>query len=133
MSALGMHKAVTDRVLLKRIYDQYLDEFVGGADGRSSKIYVPIDCDALASQLGMDPEILFGRLYYHLDRKHGYTDGDGSEVHLFALRVGGDRHVIHFPLLTAVLAELEESQFRFTLPLVLSVAALLISIGGFFF
>lgn len=128
-----MQRPPTDREILQKIHDFYLDEF-GHFDRnnpeneRSSKIYVPIDCVAIANELDVDPNIVFGRLYYHLDKKYGYTQDDGSKVHLFALSVGKDRHAVNFPMLSAVLADLEQSWFRFTAPLVISGIALAISV-----
>lgn len=82
----------------------------------------------IAKNLGVDPDIIFGRLYYHLDKKYGYTQTDGSQVHLFAFTVGKDRHAVNFPLLSAVLAELEQTWIRFTMPLIISLFALLVSV-----
>ena len=121
-----MKKMPTDRKILRKIYDKYSNCFVNFKRGdpevkRETKIYVPIEIEALAEDLKVDSDMLFGRLYYSLDKKHGYEQKDGSKVHLFALAVGKDRHAINFPLLSAVLAELEESYIRFTIPLVISV------------
>jgi hypothetical protein len=123
----------TDRKILKKIHDRYLKEFGAFDQGaleppRSSKVYVPIDCAAIASELKVDPDIVFGRLYYHLNKKYGYTQDDNSKVFLFSMQAGSDRHVVNFPLLSAVLAELHESWFRFTAPLLLSSAAFVISL-----
>lgn len=128
-----MQRPPTDREILERIHDRYLDKF-GRFDRnnpeneRSSKIYVPIDCEAIANDLGVDPDIVFGRLYYHLDKKYGYTQDNGAKVHLFTMAVGDDRHAVHFPMLSAVLAELQQSWFRFTVPLIMSGIALAISV-----
>lgn len=60
---------LTDRKILQTIHDEYLSQF-GNFDKnllepiRSSKIYVPIDCKAIATKLRVDPDIIFGRLYY---------------------------------------------------------------------
>ena len=128
-----MRRPPTDREIQRRIHKKYYENF-GKFDRekpepeRSSKIYVPIDCEAIAKDLGVDPDIVFGRLYYHLDKKYGYINPDGSRVHLFAFAVGKDRHAVNFPLLSAVLAESEESWFRFTAPFIVSGFALLVSI-----
>ena len=126
-----MMKHPTDRKILRTIYAQYYDEFSAytkGKPSRDTKIYVPIDCGEIAKKLGVDNDIIFGRLYYHLDKKYGYKQEDGSEVHLFALKVGEDKHAINFPLLSAVVADLQQSHFRFIIPLILAFAALLVSI-----
>ncbi len=128
-----MKKLPTDREILKLIYKRYYQDFESFGKPnlnvqRESKIYVPIDCELISKDLNVDPDIIFGRLYYHLDKKYGYTQDDGSKVHLFSFAVGKDRHAVHFPLLSAVLAELEQSRFRFVLPLIISFIALVISI-----
>ena len=127
----------TDRNLLRAIHKRYYKQFAkfdrnDPNSVRSTKIYVPIDCKSIGKELNVDPDIVFGRLYYHLDKKHGYENSDGSKVHLFALKAGNDSHAINFPMLSAVLADLEEKQWRFTLPILitslLSIVALTISI-----
>ena len=126
-----MTNNVTDRILLKAIHDRYYAEFCSfdkNNKSRSAKMYVPIDCREIAKQLDLDPDIVFGRLYYHLDRKYGYAKDDGSKVYLFTMKLGNDKHAVNFPLLSAVVAELEQSFLRFTLPLFLSIAAIAISI-----
>ncbi|MCU7836151.1 MAG: hypothetical protein KZQ83_12995 [gamma proteobacterium symbiont of Taylorina sp.] len=129
-----MSKNVTNRLLLKAIHDTYYSEFCSfdkNAPSRSSKIYVPIDCKTIAKSFNLDPDIVFGRLYYHLDKKHGYKKDDGSMVHLFSSKTGEDSHAVNFPLLSAVLAELEQSYYRFTIPIGLSILALFISIASY--
>ena len=127
-----MNRNVTDRNLLVEIYHRYYQDFTSFEEKegskRSSKNYVPIDCEEIGNKFSIDPNIVFGRLYYHLDKKHGYTQDDGSKVHLFAMKVGADSHAVHFPLLSAVVAELEEAHVRFTLPLAISCIALALSI-----
>lgn len=130
-----MKRPPTDREILRKIHSHYLESF-GNFDRedpnkeRENKIFVPIDCEAIAKELKVDPDIVFGRLYYHLSKKYGYTENDGTKTSLFLFEAGGDRHVVHFPLLSAVLAELEQSWFRFALPTFLAGLALLISIIG---
>ena len=126
--------SLTDRKLLRKIHNKYYDEFCiydKDESSRSSKMYVPIDCEEIAKEFKIDPDIIFGRLYYHLDKKYGYEDEGGARVHLFSMWVGTDRHVVHFPLLSAVLAGMEESNMRFWLPITLSSIALVISITSF--
>ena len=119
---------VSDRVILKKIYNLYLSDFKSfDEETRISKIYVPIDCEFIAKKLNMDPEIVFGRLYYHLEKKHGYKNSNGV-VNFFRIKIDKDRHVINFPLLSAILAEEEQSFLRFTIPITLSLIAIGLSI-----
>ena len=64
--------------------------------------------EEITKGFGVDPDTVFGRLYYYLEKKHGYRQNDGSAVHLFALAVGGDRNCINFPYAESILAELRE-------------------------
>jgi hypothetical protein len=126
-----MSNNVTDRILLKAIYDSYYDQFCAfnkDAPERTTKNFVPIDFKSLGKSLDLDSAIVFGRLYYHLDKKYRYRQEDGALVPLFQLRLGEEIHLINFPLLSAVLAELEQDYIRFTLPLAVSFGALAVSV-----
>ena len=130
-----MTNTITDRRILRAIYDRYYNDFVAYESDdtlRSTKIYVPIDCQLIAEEFSVDPDIIFGRLYYHLDKKFGYTKDDGSKVHLFAKKTGDDMHTVNFPMLSAVLAEHEQSYYRFIIPLAISLIALAFSIFSLF-
>lgn len=81
-----MSGIITDRRILKKIHDRYYSDFVSfekGNNVRSAKLYVPIDCLKLAEDFKTDADIIFGRLFYHLDKKYRYVMDDGSKVHLF--------------------------------------------------
>ena len=121
-----MRRPPTDLEILQKIHDRYMGQYMEKKG--DSKNYLPIDCVAIAKDLESDPDLVFGRLYYHLDKKYGYTQDDGSKVHLFTLVAGKDKNAVHFPMLSAVLAELRQSRFRFTTPLVISGIALVISV-----
>lgn len=120
----------TDLEILNTIYHLYNSTFVAFEedDGtRDSKIYVPIDCKKVASKLKVDPDIVFGRLYYHLEKQYGYKKDDGSNVHFFALKVGNDSTCVNFPLMTSVLASLRHERKKFWIGTVIAVFALIIS------
>lgn len=67
-------------------------------------------------------------LYYHLEKKYGYEQADGSKVHFFALAIGSDRHCINFPLLSAVLAGPQEDRTKNMWAIGLAVTSLVVSI-----
>ncbi|USD66865.1 hypothetical protein [Vibrio sp. SCSIO 43136] len=121
----------TDLELLNFIYNNYYEEFISwaenGQNNRASKVYVPIDCDLLASQFGVDGDVIFGRLYYHLEKKYGYKHNDGANVHFFALKVGQDMHCVNFPYLASVLADLRQENKKFKLTMSLSLLAIALS------
>jgi hypothetical protein len=128
-----LKKLPTDLQLLKYIYKAYYEDFVKFSKDeekttRSTKLYVPIDIREIAAHFKIDSEIIFGRLYYHLDRKYHYKNEDGSNVHLFALKVGQDIHAINFPYLSAILSEMKDKNFKYWISIFLSLSAVIISI-----
>lgn len=133
-----MKQLPTDRALLSAIYDRYYAAFSSYSkeeSPRSSKIYVPIDVEELAREFRVDPDIIFGRLYYHLNQKYGYSHEDGTKVPFFTLKAGGDRHCVNFPYLASILADLADEHSRYrtatglaALSLVISAASLVITL-----
>ncbi|MGF6222623.1 hypothetical protein [Pseudomonas sp. YL-218 TE3947] len=130
-------KAPSDLKILNAIYKMYYKEFknytADGENSRCSKVYVPINCKMIAKKLKVDDDIVFGRLYYHLEEKYGYKRADDSRVAFFSLRVGPDDKCINFPLLASVLAGLQEESNKFQLSTWLSSIAIVISVAGLFF
>lgn len=128
-----MNALPTDRRILECIYQMYQDSYpgkeVGEARGKNDP-YLPINVTDVAARLGCLPELLFGRLYYHLDAKYRYDQDGGANVHLFSLQVGSERHCVNFPYLAAVLAEKNEEHSRQLWSLWLSIAALVLSVGA---
>lgn len=128
----------TDERLLGEIYKRYLRAFSDFSEDnktRSTKIWMPIDIDVLAKKFRCDPDLIFGRLYYHMNEKYGSVTGSGDRVNFFNMRLGSDRHCVNFPLLTSVLADLQDNRKRFivstrmaALSLVVSAASILIAI-----
>lgn len=121
----------TDLDILESIYKKYYVQFCCYEDDesiRASKIYVPISCDDIANELNVDGDIVFGRLYYHLEKKYGYKQNDGSNVHFFALGLGREKHCVNFPLLSSVLAGLQQEKRKFVLATTISIISLSISL-----
>lgn len=120
----------TDEELLSVIYSKYLRIFSDYSDEnktRSTKIWVPIDIEALSKRYRCDPDLIFGRLYYHLNEKYGPRNADGQNVNFFQMRIGQDRHAVNFPLLASVLADLQDDRKRFIVSTRLAGISLLIS------
>lgn len=123
-------KHVTDRAILEAIHTRYFAAFKAHSNlkkVRSTKIYVPIDCEDIGKQLGVDPHIIFGRLYYHLDFKYRYQTSNDAWVHLFSFEVGDDKHCVNFPYLDGILAGLTDDKNRFDKSFWISIVAILIS------
>jgi hypothetical protein len=135
-----MRNAPTELKLLDTIYEQYYDAFAAydeKAPGRGSKNYVPIDINEIGRALGVDPEIVFGLLYYHLEKKYGYDvpvalkEQPPSRMHFFAMRIGGERHCIHFPYLAGVVAGLRSDDRKYRLATTISVISFFVSLVSF--
>src|SRR6185437_8288080 len=127
-------KLPTDRELLRTIYDRYYSDFVSfnpSNPSRLAKVFVPLDLTLVASELGVDPELVFGRLYYHLEQKYGAPNGN-SEIHLFSISASRDgkteRHIINFPLLESALASLEYEHRKFLWPTRIAIFSVAVSL-----
>lgn len=86
----------TDLQILNTIYNQYYDKFKSFSKNdsdRSAKNFIPVDIKLIAQKFGVDVDIIFGRLYYHLEQKYGYSRPDGSKVAFFALIIGSDNNL----------------------------------------
>jgi hypothetical protein len=132
----------TDLEILEAIYDRYYPEFARGAKDapplhgnvdttalRESKVYVPIDIAAIAQGLSVDGDLVFGRLYYHLENKYGYQRGeDDAKVPFFTLRAGNATHCVNFPYMAAVLADLRDEHGKFQWSNGVALVSLLVSI-----
>jgi hypothetical protein len=70
----------TDFQLLRAIYERHRDEYL---EGHQTRIDVPIDIPAIAQDLGVGVNSVFGRLYHHLDPLYGTQNEDGSRKTLF--------------------------------------------------
>jgi hypothetical protein len=123
-----MRHLPTDRQILRAIYDRYYAEFAAfdrDPSLRQSKVFVPIDIPAIASEINADEELVFGRLYHHLDRKHGRYDVTPN-MPLFQIQIPAqngkpaDMRVVNFPLLESVLASLELESRKAFVPIVIS-------------
>ena len=125
-------KLPTDRAVIECIFEKYKETFASfeAEKNRSSKVYVPIDCKAIADELKTEGDIVFGRLYYHLEKKYGYEQPNGTKVAFFTLGVGTDPKCVNFPLLASVLAGMREEQQRHLSATVIAVVALVVSVAS---
>lgn len=127
-------KVPSDLHVLEAIYEEYHQEFSqfsrGGENTRQTKVFVPVDCQKIAKRLGVDGDIVFGRLYFHLEQKHGYKRPDGSNVAFFTLQAGSDRHCVNFPLLASVLAGLQDEESRARHATTLAWIAIAVSVAS---
>ncbi len=125
----------SDRVIVKCIYDTYrakIEKSKNQGPSLPSALYIQIDRNSIAKKLNMHPDVLYGRLLYHLNKKHSYEEVNGAKIHLFSHEVESGALAVNFPLLGAVLADVEQSFYRYMLPVVLSMVALTLSVLSFF-
>jgi len=119
----------TDLEILNAIFKMYYQDYISytkEAPNRAAKILVPIDNKKIAKHLGSEPDIIFGRLYYHLEQKYGYSR-DNAKIHFFALKAGDDIHCINFPYMVSVLADLKHENKKYWLSTTISIIALTVS------
>jgi len=126
-----MNKLPTDRKILRCIFDAYKSDYPGPKDasGRGANDpYMLVDIAKIANRLHCAPELLFGRLYYHLDAKYRYQQDDGSHVDLFFLNFQDKGPAVRFPLLASILAGFEEEHRKLFWSMIFSVTALILSL-----
>ena len=124
----------TDFELLRAIYRRHRDEyenFVQGAPAaRKAKIAVPIDIPAIAKELDVDANSVWGRLYYHLDPLYEQRSENGPRKAFFMPAIEADGDCINFPLLEAVLAGLWQQRRRDLWTLWIAIVSIGIAIGS---
>ena len=74
--------------------------------------------------LFLEGDIIFGRLYYDLNRRYSYRQEDGSKIEFFALRAGDDAHCIHFPYMASILANLRTDKKKYRTATTLALVSL---------
>jgi len=120
----------TDLQILNTIYNRYYDKFKSFSKNdsdRSSKIFIPIDITLVAKELEVDVDIIFGRLYYHLEQKYGYKRYNDIKVAFFTLQAGADKNCINFPYMASVLANLREREKKYSTATKIAILSLFIA------
>lgn len=123
-------KLPTDLELLQFIYKKYYHfykSFSREEKNRGTKIFVPISIEEIAKYFHIDEDIIFGRLYYYLEEKYGYQKKDGTYVFFFTTKAGADKHCVNFPLLSSVLASLQEQNKKYWMTTVIAFYATLLA------
>ncbi|NIS09329.1 MAG: hypothetical protein GWO07_11320 [Candidatus Dadabacteria bacterium] len=131
-----MDEIPTDLEILEDIYFRYHDDFRKYAKkdpDRIARIRVPIDVEVVAEACGVEKDMIFGRIFYHFNKKYSYTDTDG-EVTTFFITEKFEGLSVNFPLVASVLADKyaekkQRESFLFIAgtAVVLSIVSLLVS------
>ncbi len=107
-----MKKIPTDLEILTEIYNRYHDTFRSYAKDepdRITRIRVPIDINEIAEVCGVEEDMIFGRLYYHFNKKYSYKNENGDTVTFFS-SMKFEGLSVNFPLVASVLADLKEKE-----------------------
>ena len=134
---IQMDEIPTDLEILEDLYYRYHEDFSRYAKkepDRIARIRVPIDVEEVAEACGVEEDMIFGRIFYHFNKKYSYKNNKG-EVTTFFITEKFEGLSVNFPLVASVLAdEYAEKQQREIFLLVagaavmLSIIALLIAI-----
>lgn len=120
-----MNKIPTDLEIVEELYDRYYDAFRKYAKeepDRIARIRVPVNVKEVAGAIGIEEDMIFGRIYYHFNKKYSYTDDKGNATTFFTTDKFEGLSV-NFPLVASVLADLREERKR-------SEQFMLVSFGG---
>ena len=119
----------TDLEIIEDIYYRYYDEYKEYAKDepdRIARIRVPVDIKEIAEACGVEEDMIFGRIFYHFNKKYSYTDENGKRITFFA-SVKFDGLSINFPMVASILADLKMEQRNFRIATTLAATSLLIS------
>ncbi len=125
-----MKKIPTDLEILTVIYNKYEDtfrEYTREEPDRIARIRVPIDIHEVARECGVEEDMIFGRLYYHFNKKYSYKDEGGDRITFFSsLKFEGMS--VNFPLVASVLADLKTENLKFRIATAIASLAFAISL-----
>lgn len=124
----------TDFEILEDIYFRYYDDFRKYAKrepNRIARIRVPVDVEEIAAACGVEEDMIFGRIFYHFNKKYSYQNEKG-EVTTFFTTEKFEGLSVNFPLVASVLADMHEEKKQEDLFTILSGTAIFISLVALF-
>jgi len=124
-----MKNIPTDIEILEAIFEKYYPAFLELSPletGERRSPFFPIDIRQIAEGFDVDPDIVFARLYYHLENKYKY-----DKVSLFQLQIGGKQNAVHLPYLSSILADLRVEDKRHRWSLILSLISVVVAALSF--
>ncbi len=125
-----MEHIPTDLEIIEDIYYRYYDEYKKYAKDepdRIARIRVPVNIQEIADACGVEEDMIFGRLYYHFNKKYSYKNEDG-EITTFFMSEKFEGLSVNYPLVSAVLADLTSEKKRTTLFITISAVAVMLSV-----
>jgi len=132
-----MSRIPTDLEIMEELYERYFESFRKYATedpDRIARIRVPINVQEVAEACGVEEDMIFGRIFYHFNKKYSYKDEKGN-VTTFFITDKFEGLSVNFPIVASVLADLRTEKrktdnflFISSSALAMSVIALLIAI-----
>jgi len=127
----------TDKEIFEFTYKKYYDEFIdfkkGEKNNRQTKNFIPINTEEIADHFGVDKDIIFSRFYHYYKDKYDYKKENGTNVSFFLNKLEKEKHVVHFPYLTSILAKLRYEDEKFNISILISIFAVIIAFLSFYF
>ncbi|NGP87410.1 hypothetical protein [Fodinibius halophilus] len=125
-----MDNIPTDFEILEDIYYRYYDEFRRYAKkepDRIARIRVPIEVEEVAEACGVEKDMIFGRIFYHFNKKYSYKNEKG-EITTFFSTEKFEGLSVNFPLVASVLSDMYAEKKRRDTFTILSGSAIAISV-----
>lgn len=125
-----MDNIPTDLEILEEIYERYHDEFRRYAKkepDRITRTRVPVKVEKIAKACSVGEDMIFGRIFYHFNKKYSYTNPEG-EVTTFFTTEKFEGLSVNFPLVASVLADKYEERKQKTTYMVTAATSVGISV-----
>ena len=125
-----MYRIPTDLEIMEELYERYFESFRKYATedpDRIARIRVPINVQEVAEACGVEEDMIFGRIFYHFNKKYSYKDEKGN-VTTFFITDKFEGLSVNFPIVASVLADLRTEKRKIDNFLFISSAALALSI-----
>lgn len=125
-----MEHIPTDLEILEDIYFRYYDEYKKYAKDepdRIARIRVPINIKEVAEACGVEEDMIFGRMFYHFNKKYSYKNERG-DITTFFMSDKFEGLSVNYPLVSSVIADLSMEKKRMAVYVTLSSVAILLSI-----
>lgn len=125
-----MSQIPTDLEIIEDLYLRYYESFREYAKDEPDKIArcrVPINVEEVAEACGVEEDMIFGRIFYHFNKKYSYKD-DKGHITTFFVTDKFEGLSVNFPLVASVLADLQNEKKNFDTLLFMSSAAIASSV-----
>jgi len=125
-----MERIPTDYEILEEIYYRYYEEYRKYAKeepDRIARIRVPVNVREVAGACGVEEDMIFGRIFYHFNKKYSYKDEKGN-ITTFFIADKFEGLSVNFPLVASILADMKNEKKQTDVLLMVSGAAVVTSV-----